>query len=61
MRLGHEIETMRKMYNLSIVDICNAMGITETEYRHLVLGRYHPTVYQIIMLIISTHIPLESI
>lgn len=61
MTLGREIEHIRLMRNLSVLDVCNAMGISEPEYRSMVVHRYHPSVYQLIMFILLTEHHLDSV
>lgn len=61
MKLGQEIESIRKNCGFSVVDICNAMGIEEPEYNHIVHGKQKPTTYQLIMFISLTRKPLATI
>ena len=46
---------------MSIVDVCNAMGISEPEYRCMVVHRYHPSVYQLIMFILLSEHCLDFV
>ena len=61
MKIGQELEMIRELRNLSVIDICNAMGITESEYRHMVYRNRRPTIYQLIMFIIATQHHLEFV
>lgn len=61
MTLGREMEYIRVLRKLSIVDVCNAMGISESEYRHIIYHQYRPTTYQLIMFISATCHSLNSI
>lgn len=60
MTLGREIESVRLLRNLSVLDVCNAMGISESEYNHMVVHQYYPTVFQLIMFVSLAEYPLES-
>ena len=61
MGIGHELETIRKLRGLTVIDICNAMNLTEFEYHHIVAYDKCPTVYQLIMFISVTRHSLESV
>lgn len=61
MTLGREIEHIRLLRNLSVLDVCNAMGISEPEYSRLVVHQYYPTVFQLIMFVSLAEYPLESL
>lgn len=61
MSLGREIESIRKSCNLSIVDVCNILHVTENEYHRIVVYNRNLTTYQLIMFICATHVPLKSI
>ncbi len=61
MTIGHEIEYVRKLRGLSIIDVCNAMAIQENEYWHIYNGKFRPSVYQLIMFISVARYPLETI
>ena len=51
MAFGQEIEFMRKNRGYSIVDMCNTLMITETEYARLINGRYKLDIEQKILLV----------
>ena len=61
MGIGQELEMIRKLRGLSVIDICNAMDLTEMQYHYIVLYNRRPTVYQLIMFISTTRHPLDSI
>ncbi len=61
MTLGREIEHIRLMRNLSVLDVCNAMGISEPEYKRMIVHQYYPTVFQLIMFVSLAEHPLESL
>ncbi len=61
MTLGHEIEYIRTLRNLSVIEVCNTMGVTESEYRNIIYNHIHPTIYQLVMFISITRHPLESL
>ena len=46
---------------MSIVDVCNAMGISEPGYSRMVVYLYHQSVYQLIMFILLTEYHLDSV
>ena len=61
MTLGREIEHIRLLRNLSVLDVCNAMGISEPEYSRLIVHQYYQTVFQLIMFVSLAECPLESL
>lgn len=62
MEIGTELEQIRLECGLSIVDVCNILGLTcESEYNKIRSGEIIPNTYQLIMFICATHRPLKSI
>ncbi len=61
MNIGTDLEKIRKLRNMSIVDVCNVMGVSESEYIRLITNKKHPTTYQLIMFICVTCHPLPTI
>lgn len=61
MGVGREIESIRKTCNLSVIDVCNILHVTEDEYHHIVSYDCYLTNYQLIMFISATKKPLKSI
>ena len=61
MRLGQEIEMIRKKLGLSIAFMCDVFDTDERGYHDIVIGKRIPSVYHLIMFIDSTHCPLESL
>ncbi len=61
MRVGQEIESIRKELGLSIVYMCDIFSVNEFEYNQIVKGKYKLTVFQLIMFISSVKKPLNSI
>lgn len=53
MTIGQELEFIRKKAGLSIVDICNIMDVSETDYEKICSGSVVSTIYQLIMIISS--------
>lgn len=43
MTIGQELEFIRKKAGLSIVDICNIMDVSETDYEKICSGSVVPT------------------
>lgn len=60
MTFGQEIEYVRKMRSFSVVDMCNALGLTESQYMRLIRGKHKLTIEQKIMLIVATQYPFDS-
>lgn len=61
MTIGQEIEAIRKKHKFSILYICNAIGVSEADYFKIITGKSRPNTYQLIMFIIATKTPLNSI
>lgn len=61
MTLGYEIEYIRTLRNLSIIDVCNVMGVSESEYRNIIYNHTRPTTYQLIMFISVAHHHINSV
>ena len=61
MKPGKEIERIRCECGLSVVDMCNVMNMTESDYRALIIGMYTLSVFQCICLICCTRRPLDSL
>lgn len=61
MKVGQEIESIRKKLGFSVVFMCNAFNISETDYYKIITGKYRLNTYQLIMFIDATKTPLESI
>ncbi len=51
MTVGQELEFIRKKSGVSILEICNALNVSESEYRHICSDTINPTIYQLIMFI----------
>ncbi len=61
MRIGTEIDDIRKMRGLSIIDMCNIFNVSEKEYCQIISGRYVLSTFQLIMFISAVCMPLESV
>lgn len=61
MTLGREIESVRIKRHLSVIDVCNAMNVSESEYRHIVMQNKRPTTYQLIMFLSLARHHLEKL
>lgn len=61
MSVGAEVEQFRKKYRFTVVCMCNAMDMTESEYNQFIHGRYTPAAYQLVWLLIAFRCPLDSI
>ncbi len=61
MRVGQEIEQIRKLQGLTIFEVCNAMNLLENEYAQIVSGHIKPTTYQMIMFVSLARHRLESV
>lgn len=59
MRLGQEIEKIRREIGLNVVCMCNIFETDERGYYEIVSGKRKPTVFQLIMFIDTTHCPIE--
>jgi len=60
-RVGQEIEQVRKLQGLSIFEVCNAMNLLENEYAQMVAGHIKPTTYQLIMFVSLARHHLKSV
>ena len=61
MRLGQEIEYVRKKCGLSIIDVCNAMDVSESEYHRIISYNVRPSIYQLIMFMSVARHSLDTI
>lgn len=59
--IGSELEQIRQQCGISVLDICNALGVSESEYMRIKTNKVRPTTYQLIMFICATRHPLPSI
>lgn len=60
MTFGQEIEYIRKLRGYTVVDMCNALNILETDYMHIIARGGPLSVYQKIMLVAVTKHPFDS-
>ncbi|MBR2012512.1 MAG: hypothetical protein IKA08_04620 [Alphaproteobacteria bacterium] len=60
MTFGQEIEYMRRKRNYSIVDMCNTLGISDSDYMRLINGSYKLDIQQKILLVSAMRHPFES-
>ncbi|MBQ2844608.1 MAG: helix-turn-helix transcriptional regulator [Alphaproteobacteria bacterium] len=51
MTVGQELEFIRKKSGVSILEICNALNVSESEYRNICSDAINPTIYQLIMFV----------
>ena len=58
---GRQIELIRQQCGLSVVDVCNIMGVTEGEYRRIITNKLQPTIYQLCMFISETKHPIPGL
>ena len=56
-----EVEQIRTEMGLSVIFMCNALGITVAEYELVTAGRYTFTTFQLIGLVGAIQHPLQSI
>lgn len=61
MRIGQEIEIIRKKRGLSVIDMCDSLATDEAGYRRIITGRDRPTTYQLIMVICDTCHPMQTV
>lgn len=61
MKIGQELEFIRKKSGVSILEICNALDVSESEYRRIYSGTINPTTYQLIMFISVCRCALDFI
>jgi len=61
MRLGQEIEKIRKEQGLSIVYMCNIFNTDERGYKLIATGLRRPDVFSLIMFIDVTRCCLNSL
>lgn len=59
MTLGQEIEYIRKLRGFSVVYMCNALNILETDYMHIISHGGPLSLYQKIMLVAATEYPFD--
>lgn len=59
MTLGQEIEYIRKLRGFSIVYMCNALNVLETDYMHIISHSGPLSTYQKIMLVAATEYPFD--
>jgi len=59
MFIGHQMEKIRKECGLTVVDMCNALSISEGDWRRIAGGRLSPTTYQLCMFIMETRHGLD--
>ena len=59
MTLGQEIEYIRKLRGFSVVYMCNALNILETDYMHIISHGGPLSIYQKIMLVAATEHPFD--
>ncbi len=61
MKVGQEIESIRKKLGFSVVFMCNVFNVSEPDYYKIIAGKYRLNTYQLIMFIDATKTPLKSI
>lgn len=61
MKVGQEIESIRKKLGFSVVFMCNAFNVSESDYYKIIAGKYCLNTYQLIMFLDATKTPLKSI
>ena len=58
---GRQLESIRIQCGLSVIDMCNIMGITEGDWRRIIKNKMRPNVYQLCLFITATEHPLDGI
>lgn len=61
MSIGQELEYIRKKCGLSIIDVCNSMNVSESEYNYMCSHSIKPNTYQLIMFISASKHPISFI
>lgn len=62
MTIGAEIESIRKQYGFSVAYVCNALNISsDFDYHSVIIGRYKLNIYQLILFIDATQMPLMEL
>ncbi len=56
---GRQLETIRTECKISVIDVCNIMGIDEGDWRRIITNKIQPTTYQLCMFIIETERALK--
>ena len=61
MMIAQEIEFLRQKHGFSIIDVCNALNVTEKEYEKIVKHNRTFSIYQLIMFLDLVQHPIETI
>ena len=57
MTFGQEIEHIRKLRGYTIIDMCDILGVHESEYKHIIAHGGPLNTYQKISLVVAMEYP----